>query len=171
MKININRGMYLETIINNSIDYYEFHSIAIFRKQFVPIKIKAINENEVIGKLADKCDVDYYGIFKGYFIAIEAKQTKENYFDLSNLLEHQIEFLQKIDYLNGFSFIIIYFQKTNNFYLIDFQIFYKFKIKNKSKKRIYENWFSIHCEKLILIFPGRLNIIEGIKKLKNNILS
>ena len=166
MKININRGMYLETVINKTIEYYELHSIAIFRKQFVPIKIKTVNENEVVGRLADKCDVDYYGIFQGHFIAIEAKQTKEDYFDLNNILDHQIEFLTKINLLSGWSFIIIYFQKTSNFYLIDFNLLHESKIKNNSKKRVYEKWFEINCEKLILIFPGRLNIIEAIKKLK-----
>lgn len=166
MKINVNRGMYLESVINNSIEYYENNMIAIFRKQVIPIKIKQITHNEVVGRLIDKCDVDYYGIVDGKYIAIEAKQTKEAYFEITNILEHQIKFLDNILKLKGIALLIIYFQIHNNFYLIKYDNLKKYMSKTKYRKRMKEKWFIDNGIKLDLIFPGRLNFVEEIKKLK-----
>lgn len=163
MKITKNRGMYLETIINNSLAYYDSHNIALFRKQSIPIKIKRINKKEVIGILEDKCDVDYYGIYKGRFIALEAKQTNNDFFSLNQLLEHQKEYLTKIIKLGGLSYLIIFFQKTNNFYLVKFQNLIKIYRLQNNKKRIYENTLIEYSYKLELFFPGWIDFIKKIE--------
>lgn len=164
MKVNKNKGMYLESVLNNSIDYYRIHKIALIRKQTTPVKITRVINQEVVGKLSTKCDVDYYGIYNGYFIAIEAKQTKEKYFERSNILEHQLEFLKQILEFNGLSYLIVYFQQSDSFYFIEYKKFEK-KVfgKNKKTNRIQEKWFQDNCFKLELMFPGRLDFVKFIK--------
>ncbi|MBR2651327.1 Holliday junction resolvase RecU [bacterium] len=139
MDTNKNKGMYIETIVNNSIKFYCLNKIALFRKQGLQIKVISVNDDNVVGKLASKCDVDYYGIYKGRFIAIETKQTKNNFFDVRNILDHQIDFLTNIINYGGLSYLIIYFQNSNTVYFIDYQKFYFSFIKSTTaKKRIYE---------------------------------
>ena len=139
--INKNKGMYLETIMNNSINYYEQNKVALFRKQSIPIKIKEVDGKKVFGYLENKADSDYYGIYKGIFIAIEAKQTEFSYFDLHLIKKHQLNFLKNVISYGGKSFLVIYFFKTEKFYFLDFQEIHKWILQNK-KKRIPENWFS-----------------------------
>lgn len=164
MDTNKNKGMYIEVIINNSINFYCLNKIALFRKQGLQIKIVSITNNDVTGKLSSKCDVDYYGIYKGKFIAIEAKQTKNNFFDLKNIMKHQIDFLNNIVDYGGLSYIIIYFQNSQNIYFIDYRKFYSNFIKSKeTKKRIYETWFINNAIKLEIIYPGRIDFIKKIE--------
>lgn len=159
MNINKNKGMYLESVINNSIEHYEKNKIALFRKLNIPIKILEINDNnKIIGKIFKKSDVDYYGIYKGKFIAIEAKQTEKSIFYLYNIQDHQINFLNEINeiYL-GFSMLIIYFKNYNVFYCIPWK-----NIKNIKKIEVNHKDFDKY--KLDLLFPGRLNFVEKVLK-------
>ncbi|MBU3830934.1 MAG: Holliday junction resolvase RecU [Candidatus Ureaplasma intestinipullorum] len=159
MNINKNKGMYLESIINNSIEHYEKNKIALFRKLSIPVKIIEINDNnKIIGKIFKKSDVDYYGIYKGKFIAIEAKQTIEPIFYLHNIQEHQINFLNDINEIySGFSMLIIYFKNYNIFYCLPWN-----NIKNLTKIEVNNNEFEKY--KLDLLFPGRLNFVEKVLK-------
>ena len=164
MDTNKNKGMYIETIVNNSIKFYCLNKIALFRKQGLQIKVISVNDDNVVGKLASKCDVDYYGIYKGRFIAIETKQTKNNFFDVRNILDHQIDFLTNIINYGGLSYLIIYFQNSNTVYFIDYQKFYFSFIKSMTaKKRIYEVWFTKNATKLEVIYPGRVDFIKKIE--------
>ena len=56
MNINKNKGMYIEELINRTIDYYWYNDNNIYiEKRFVPIKIiKKINDTTFIGKLLSK---------------------------------------------------------------------------------------------------------------------
>lgn len=166
MKITKNKGMYLESVLKNSIEYYEMHKIALIRKQTVPIKITKVTHKEVMGTLTNKCDVDYYGIYEGRFVAIEAKQTKEIFFNKSNILEHQMQFLKQIKDFKGLAYLIIYFQSNQHFYLIDYEIFEKKILSKKKSNRIKETWFQDNCHYLDLIYPGRLDFIKFIKHKK-----
>lgn len=164
MKINKNKGMYLETIINNSIKYYEINNIALIRKQFVPIKITHVINQNVTGKLSSKGDVDYYGIYKGYFFAMEVKQTQEKVFYINNLLDHQQNFLKLIYDFNGFSYLMVFFVKSYSFYFVEYIKVYKYiNQTNKNINHINEEWFTTHGFRLELMFPGRLDFLKWIK--------
>ena len=160
--INKNKGMYLETIVDNTIDYYNCNFIGIFRKQSLPIKIKSVNKKEVVGIIKNKADSDYYGLYKGKFIAIEAKETSLEFFDMKLIRKHQIIFLLDVIQNRGLSYLIVYFSKTEHFYLVDFQTLWDY-IKTINKKRIYENWFSQNSFSLELFFPGWIDFIKKIK--------
>lgn len=114
-----NHGMFSETVIINSTNYYQSKKIALFRKLELPIKIIKVNNFEVHGLLKQKADVDFYGIYQAKFYCIEAKQTNENYFYTKNLKIHQIEFLNEIYFLKGLAILIIHFNKENLYFKID----------------------------------------------------
>lgn len=163
MKVNKNKGMYLETIINNSIKYYEINNIALIKKQLVPVKITHVKNQNVAGKLSNKGDVDYYGIYKGYFFAMEAKQTQEKVFYINKLLDHQKNFLKLIYDHGGKSFLMVYFLRTQSFYFVEYIKFYKFINKeNKNINHVEESWFLDNSIRLELMFPGRLDFLKWV---------
>ncbi|MDE5553456.1 MAG: Holliday junction resolvase RecU, partial [Malacoplasma sp.] len=60
-----NRGMYLEELINKTIEYYSSNEIAFFEKRFLPIKIlNKLDDNFIRGKLLKKSYVDYCGVYR-----------------------------------------------------------------------------------------------------------
>lgn len=159
-----NRGMLLETIINQTNEFYFKNKIAIFHKKNLDITFKSVKlqdkklnlESAII---SSKSSVDYYGIYKGRYIAFEAKSTEEDYLPLKNIKEHQIKYLDFIREHDGVAFWIIYFKFANTFILI----------MHNDLKRIIQNKKALHLEeallngkKLELSFPGILNIIENI---------
>lgn len=164
MKVSKNKGMYLETIINNSIRYYEINHIALIRKQFVPVKITHVINQNVTGRLSNKGDVDYYGIYKGHFFAMEAKQTQDKVFYINNLLDHQQSFLKLIHDFHGLSYLMVFFTKSHSFYFVEYIKVYQYiNQTNKNINHIEEEWFTTHGIRLELMFPGRLDFLKWIK--------
>lgn len=158
MNINKNKGMYLESVINNTIKHYEKNKIALFRKLDIPVKIIEINNNLLTGKIYKKSDVDYYGVFQGKFISIEAKQTDESTFYINKIPSHQISFLTDIESIyKGLSLLIIYFSKYNEFYGFPWYL-----IKNNIKININDKWIKEY--KLDLFFPGRIDFLKILTK-------
>ncbi|MDE5617378.1 MAG: Holliday junction resolvase RecU [Ureaplasma sp.] len=160
MKTNANKGMYLESLINNSIHYYESHKIAIIRKQWVPIKIHHINGTNIKASLSHKCDVDYYGCYQGKFFAFEAKQCLGNSFATNRLSINQINFLNLVNELNGFSFLIFGFKTYNKFIFVDWN---EYCLNSDKEKYLKLEWFEKHGIELKIQFPGLLDIISIVK--------
>lgn len=158
MNINKNKGMYLETIINNSIEHYEKNKIALFRKLDIPIKIIEKNDNNIIGKIYKKSDVDYYGIYKGKFIVIEAKQTEQDCFYINKMQPHQIKYMNEIEEIyKGISLLIINFKNYDSYYCIPWSY-----LKDKTKISIYDS--KLDNYKLNLFFPGRIDFLSILTK-------
>lgn len=167
--MNINKGMYIEKLIENTILYYINNSICILEKRYLPIQIiKNNHDGTIVGKLLSKSYVDFFGIVNQKFVAFETKQTDQNYFDLNQIKKHQFDYLKKIKLLKGISFIILHFFNDDKTYLIDFEYIEKSIIKKT--KKIYlksldkQNNNLVH--KLELIFPGILNLYEKIIKIQ-----
>ncbi|WP_245979647.1 Holliday junction resolvase RecU [Mycoplasma struthionis] len=120
MELQKNRGMLLESIINQTNIFYLTNKIALIHKKNLDINFKgvALEKNKL--KLKDatiksKSTVDYYGVYKGKFIAFEAKSTEEKNFSLANVKKHQVEYLNLIESFYGLAFWIIYFKYQNEF--------------------------------------------------------
>ncbi|WP_429980857.1 Holliday junction resolvase RecU, partial [Mycoplasmopsis bovis] len=94
----------------------------------VSLKNKKLNLDQAV--ISSKSSVDYYGIYKGKFIAFEAKSTELSILPLKNIKNHQIEYLNLIQKNGGIAFWIIYFKFENVFFLIMHDQLIK-KIKNK----------------------------------------
>lgn len=154
MNLNSNKGKYLESIINNSILYYELNEIALFRKNYPQYKILKVTNNNFLGKFIQKADVDYYGVYNGHFICFEAKQTSKEKFSLNNIMEHQDKFLKQIILMGGKSFLILHFICSNEFFKIDYSKIIDYKMKSIDKEWCKKNGITLE-----VLFPGRIEII------------
>ncbi|MFV8473965.1 Holliday junction resolvase RecU [Mycoplasma sp. Z407A] len=158
---NKNRGMFLETIINQTLSYYWNNNIAYIEKKATPMELKALarsNRNKFRGTFSlKKSTVDYIGMYQGRFICFEAKSTNENRLDLSNFQTHQLDYLKLIDTHKGIAFVIVYFSLYNEFYLVN--IPYVLEQYQMHKSIPYEE-IKKNSRKLILEFPGYLNILN-----------
>ena len=120
-----NRGMSLENDINISNEYYRSIDKAIIYKKPTPIKITKVDypsrDKAVITEafFTVPSTTDYNGLYKGYYIDFEAKETiNRTSFSLSNIHAHQIKHLENIDRHNGIAFLIVRFTKLNETYLL-----------------------------------------------------
>ncbi len=120
-----NRGMSLENDINTSNEYYREIDKAYVYKKPTPIKVTKVDypsrDKTVIREAfyTVPSTTDYNGLYKGYYIDFEAKETiSKTSFSLSNIHAHQIKHLENIDRHQGIAFLIVRFTKLNETYLL-----------------------------------------------------
>ena len=120
-----NRGMNLENDINLSNEYYRDIDKAYIYKKPTPIKVTKVDypsrDKTVIREAfyTVPSTTDYNGLYKGYYIDFEAKETiSKTSFSLSNIHAHQIKHLENIDRHQGIAFLIVRFTKLNETYLL-----------------------------------------------------
>ena len=120
-----NRGMDLESDLNDTNTYYLNNDIAIIYKKPTPITINKVDyksrRDAVITEAHFKIPstTDYNGIYKGKYIDFEAKETRSTTsFPLANIHKHQIDHLEKIYKHGGICFLIVRFVKLNKTYLL-----------------------------------------------------
>lgn len=122
-----NRGMNFEKELNDANKYYRDIDKAIIYKKPTSIKVvKMDNEHKCIDKAYFEMPstTDYNGIYKGYYIDFEAKETiNKTSFPLSNIHEHQIEHLIRVKKHGGLAFIIVNFKKLGEVYILDIDDF------------------------------------------------
>ena len=87
-----NRGMTLEELINKTNDYYIETDQAIIYKKPTPIGIvKSDYKNITKAYFKAPSTLDYNGVYKGYYIEFDAKETNSSTsFPISNIHEHQL---------------------------------------------------------------------------------
>ena len=161
-----NNGMMLEKMINDSIKYMESEGIGVFHKKEVPVvftSLSNMNNKKVINKgyLMGKSTTDYYGIYKGYFCAFEAKSTIEDTFVLSNVKKHQMEYLNTIEEHGGISFYIIYFISSNKVIFIQSSSFHEYLEFHKKKNLKLVEALEIGVE-IEISYPGLLLFNEQL---------
>lgn len=148
-----NRGMTLETEINETNDYYLFTNKAIVHKKPTPIQVVNVHyPKRSAAKITEayfqeKATTDYNGIYKGKHLDFEAKETKnKTTFPLNNIHRHQIDHMRSVSAHGGICFMIIRFIAHDKTYFIlsDKIITYWDMMFNGGKKSIpYE---TIKCE-------------------------
>lgn len=126
------RGMDLENEIDLSNKYYLANSIANVHKKPTPIQVVKVDyPQRSAAKIVEAyyktpSTTDYNGIYKGYYLDFEAKQTNyKTKFVLSNIHLHQIEHLQSIINHGGIAFFIVQFTQLNQIFLIEAEIIIK----------------------------------------------
>ncbi len=124
-KVNYsNRGMSLETAINDSNKYYLEHDIAVVHKKPIPIQIVKVdypNRSAAVIKEAyyqQASTTDYNGVYRGRHLDFEAKETKQASFPLKNFHDHQINHMQKVIHQNAISFVLIHFIAYDEIYFL-----------------------------------------------------
>ena len=118
-----NRGMFLETIINESNNYYNSIDRSLIYKKPTPIKVLNVtypsNTSHLIDKAvySDISTLDYNGIYREKYIEFDAKEChSKTSFPISNIKPHQLEHIKKVIKQKGIVFLIIYM--NDKFYLL-----------------------------------------------------
>ncbi len=142
-----NRGMTLENELNLSNDFYREIDKAYIYKKPTPIQITKVDypsrDKAVIkeGFFTTPSTTDYNGLYKGYYIDFEAKETKSTTsFALTNIHPHQIKHLKDIDRHKGIAFLIVRFTTLNETYLLTANKFINF-IETEERKSIPIDFF------------------------------
>lgn len=134
-----NRGMSLESDLNETNLYYRDNDIAIVYKKPTPITINKVDYKSRIDAVITEAHfkipstTDYNGVYKGLYIDFEAKETRKNYFPLANIHSHQINHLNKIKNCGGIGFIIVKFVLHNEVYFLQIEKLNDFINMNKRK--------------------------------------
>ncbi len=144
-----NRGMDLESLINQANEYYLDMDKAVIYKKPTPIGI--IHVDYSVNKITDayfkdKSTFDYNGIYRNRYIDFEAKEShSKTSFPLSNISEHQIKHLRRILKHGAVSFLIVSIR--GEYYLLKGEDLLDFIDKNERKSIPYE-FFKTECYKI-----------------------
>ena len=134
-----NRGMVLESDINETNKYYLDNNIAVIYKKPTPVKILHLdyNTNKITNAYFEtQSTLDYNGVYKGKYIEFDAKETKnKTSFPLANIHNHQIKHIENIINNNGICFLIVRFVSLDKTFLLFGQDLLTF-IKKEDRKSI-----------------------------------
>ncbi|WP_242298650.1 Holliday junction resolvase RecU [Bacillus cereus group sp. BfR-BA-01424] len=144
-----NRGMAFEKLINLSNEMYQRDGVALINKRATPVKVlKSAGGRVLNGFYEAKSTVDYDGVYKGRAIAFEAKSTQSlTRFDLSNIAQHQLDYLEKAEKMGAVCFFLIEFSKDQTVFLVPasvIQSYVRMSHQPNGKKSISRADFDIY---------------------------
>lgn len=142
-----NRGMVLESELNDSNTYYLVTDKAVIYKKPTPITIHKVEYPSRIEAVIKEAyfrtpsTTDYNGVYKGKYIDFEAKETKsKNAFPLSNIHPHQIGHLEKVLKNGGIAFVLIRFTILDETYYLKAEDLLSF-VRAEKRKSIPLSYF------------------------------
>lgn len=139
------RGKALEKTANKANIQYRKDKSALIEK--VPTPIIMTSD----GLVMKPSTVDYVGLLDGgQFIAFDAKQTKvTTRFDLKNIHDHQLEYLNYVEDLDGIAFFLIHFTEVfdDQAYITPLWLINHWKQSDERKSIPYDE-FPEHCIKV-----------------------
>ena len=158
-----NRGMGLENDINITNKYYVDYDIALIYKKPTPIRITKTDYKTMRitdGFFETQSTLDYNGIYKGYYIEFDAKESKSTTsYSINNIHKHQLEHIKRVIKHNGIVFLIVRFTTLNRDYIIKGEDLIDF-INNNQRKSIPLSYFEEKCYKLDIKYAPRLDYIK-----------
>ena len=172
-----NRGMSFEAAINETNNYYLSRDIAVIYKKPTPIQIVKVDYPKrsrakiVEAYFRQASTTDYSGVYKGYYVDFEAKETKnKTSFPLANIHKHQIKHLENITNHGGIGFIVVRFSMLNETYLLKAEDLFSFTKDNK-RKSIPLDFFNKKGYLLKEKYRPRLDyltVVEDFLEVKDN---
>lgn len=167
------RGMALEHALNISNEYYRNKNIAVIYKKPTPIQIVKVDyPKRESAKITEayyqsKSTTDYNGIYKGKYIDYEAKETTASSFNFSYIFKHQLDHLKLIKEHGGLAFVLVYFKKFGEAYILDiddFLIFHDLALKG-NRKSIPLSSFQEKGKKIELGYAPPVDYLKSIDEL------
>jgi len=162
-----NRGMSLEEDLNQTNDYYLQNDIAVIYKKPTAITIKKVDykNNDMITEAYFKTPstTDYNGIYKGYYIDFEAKETRsKTSFPLANIHKHQIKHLINISEHGGIGFLIVKFSLLNKIYYLSIDALTNY-LNSSDKKSIPVAYFEKYGKEIKETYNPRINYLACVE--------
>jgi recombination protein U len=137
-----NRGMSLEDELNASNEYYLKNQQAVIHKKPVPIQIVQVDypkRSAAVIKEAyfkQASTTDYNGVYKGYYLDFEAKETRnQTSFPLNNFHSHQVKHMQACVQQGGICFTIIKFSSTQELFLLPAAVLFRYWEKRTTNRK------------------------------------
>lgn len=118
------RGSTLEDLINRTNEQYAEKKLALIQKiptPITPVKMDKESRHITLAYFDQRSTVDYIGAVQGIPVCFDAKECAENTFPLSNIHQHQIDFMQAFEEQKGVAFILIFFSAQDEFYYLPFR--------------------------------------------------
>jgi recombination protein U len=165
-----NRGMGLESDLNDTNLYYLTMNKAVIYKKPTPITISKVDYpsrmDAVIREAYFKTPstTDYNGIYRGKYIDFEAKETKQDNFPLKNIHAHQIEHLKAIVEHGGIGFIIVRFTKLEKTFLLEATKLFSF-LEESDRKSIPFRYFLENGHIIKENYQPRLDYLKVVDEL------
>lgn len=127
------RGMTLENDIESSNQYYLKTERAVIHKKPTPVQIVHVDypkRSQAVIKEAyfrTPSTTDYNGVYKGYYIDFEAKETKnKTSFPLQNIHAHQVEHMKQAVAHGGIVFCYSALKESMKFISCRLSDFFRF---------------------------------------------
>lgn len=123
------RGSTLEDLINRTNELYSRHGLCLVQKiptPITPIKMNSDHTQITLAYFDQKSTVDYIGAVQGIPVCFDAKECASSTFALSNIHEHQVNFMENYEKQGGVSFLIIYYTHEDRLYYLRFTLLKKF---------------------------------------------
>lgn len=123
------RGSELEELINLTNEKYRMNRLALIQK--IPTPIKPINIDKdsrhiTLAYFDQKSTVDYIGAVQGIPVCFDAKESATDTFPLSNVHEHQLQFMREFEQQGGIAFLVIFFKKQDVFFYLSLKALEEF---------------------------------------------
>lgn len=169
-----NRGKTLEDEINETNEFYLARNIAVIHKKPVPIQIVNVEypsrSAAVIREAYFKTPstTDYNGVWKGYYIDFEAKETENpTSFPLKNIHTHQIEHMKSVILQKGIAFLIIRFSAADRYYAVPFSMLEEKwrRMLEGGRKSIPLKEFEQEAIEINTGYSPRINYLEAVEKM------
>lgn len=146
------RGNKLEMLINMVNNEYRNADVAVINKVPPPLKVGKVKGKNVSAYLDKACWLDYTGIYKGYSLIFDAKESTLERFPLANLAAHQYETMKSWDRHGAVAFLIVAFwlkgkNEPEIYYLSYKQLasFWETKDLQRGSKSIPIKYFRENC--------------------------
>ncbi|WP_230399895.1 Holliday junction resolvase RecU [Novisyntrophococcus fermenticellae] len=125
------RGSTLEDLINRTAEQYREKGLALIQKvptPITPINIDKESRHITLAYFEKKSTVDYIGAVQGIPVCFDAKECATDSFPLSNVHDHQADFMEDFEKQGGIAFFLLYYTARDVYYylrLCDLQVFRK----------------------------------------------
>lgn len=125
------RGSQFEQLINLTNEKYRELHLGLVQKIPTPITPVEIDDNRhiTLAYFERRSTVDYIGAVQGFPVCFDAKECKADSFALSNVHEHQFNFMKDFEEQQGIAFLLIYFIKHDRIYYMRFLELQKFYMR------------------------------------------
>ncbi|MGT2799787.1 Holliday junction resolvase RecU [Streptococcus marmotae] len=151
-KVNFaNRGMSFEAAINDSNAYYLAHNMAVIHKKPTPIQVVKVDYPRrsrakiVEAYFRQASTTDYSGVYKGYYIDFEAKETRhKTSMPMKNFHTHQIEHMNRVVQQKGICFVLLHFSTLKETYLLPAPALIHFYKEEQGRKSIPIDYIREH---------------------------
>lgn len=117
------RGSTLEDMINRTNEKYAEAGLALIQKvptPITPVKLDKQSHQITLAYFEQKSTVDYIGVVQGIPVCFDAKESATDTFQLQNIHEHQVQFMERFEKQGGVAFFLIYYTHREVLYYLPY---------------------------------------------------